>query len=324
MDGRERLRAYLEQRRELGESEFVLDSMSIEEALSAIDKLRSAAGGGRPSPAPRVQRSAPPAPAPTPRVANPGQQESSQPVARPHIAERVPEVHEVSPSAADDRDQSAAVAGDEAMKSATQGLVVGNANGTLFEQNPFHSVRSINSLAELIEGCTRCPLYKTAKHAVPGTGDHDADFMCVGEAPGANEDETGQPFVGQAGGLLTKILAAIDLTRDQVFITNVLKHRPPGNRNPTPTEVAACSPYLVRQIQMVKPKVILALGTFAAQTLLETKTPIGKLRGAVHRYYGIPLIVTYHPAALLRNPAWKRPTWEDVKLARHVLDSAKS
>jgi DNA polymerase len=148
--------------------------------------------------------------------------------------------------------------------------------------------------------------------------------MCVGEAPGAHEDETGHPFVGQAGALLTKILAAIDLTREQVFITNVLKHRPPGNRNPQPDEVAACSPYLVRQIQLIKPKVILALGTFAAQTLLDTKTPIGKLRGAVHRYYGIPLIVTYHPAALLRNPAWKRPTWEDVKLARHVLDASKS
>ena len=209
-------------------------------------------------------------------------------------------------------------------KDIKQGLVVGNSNGTLFEQNPFHNVRTLESLAKVIEDCTRCQLYKTAKHAVPGEGDPDADFMCVGEAPGANEDETGQPFVGQAGGLLTKILAAIDLRRDQVFITNVLKHRPPGNRNPQPDEVEACSPYLVRQIQTVKPKVILALGTFAAQTLLATKTPIGKLRGAIHRYYGIPLIVTYHPAALLRNPAWKRPTWEDVKLARHVLDSSKS
>jgi DNA polymerase len=147
--------------------------------------------------------------------------------------------------------------------------------------------------------------------------------MVVGEAPGANEDETGRPFVGQAGQLLTKILAAIDLTREDVFIANVLKHRPPGNRNPKPDEVEACSPYLIRQIQLIKPKVILALGTFAAQTLLDTKTPIGKLRGQVHRYHGIPLVVTYHPAALLRNPAWKRPTWEDVKLARRVLDSAK-
>jgi len=322
MDGRERLRAYLEQRRELGESEFVLDSMSIDEALSAIDKLRPATAA-KSSQASRPQQPARPLEArATPRAAPPAVQRDPVPVTPARAANRVPEVHEQSRNGTDDRTQSGA--GEDAMKTEKQGLVVGNANGTLFEQNPFHSVRSINSLATLIEECTRCPLYKTAKHAVPGTGDQSAELMCVGEAPGANEDETGQPFVGQAGGLLTKILAAIDLTRDQVFITNVLKHRPPGNRNPAPNEVEACSPYLVRQIQMIKPKVILALGTFAAQTLLETKTPIGKLRGAVHRYYGIPLIVTYHPAALLRNPAWKRPTWEDVKLARHVLDSAKS
>jgi DNA polymerase len=126
--------------------------------------------------------------------------------------------------------------------------------------------------------------------------------------------------VGQAGQLLTKILAAIKLAREDVFIANVLKHRPPENRNPKPDEVEACSPYLVRQIELVRPKVIIAFGTFAAQTLLDTKTPIGKLRGAVHRYYGVPLVVTYHPAALLRNPAWKRPTWDDVKLARRILD----
>ncbi len=322
MDGRERLRAYLEQRRELGESEFVLDGMSIDEALSAIDKLRPATAA-KSSQASRPQQATRPLEARrAPRVAPPAVQRDPVPVAPARAADRVPEVHAESLHVSEERAQFRA--GEDAMKTETQGLVVGNANGTLFEQNPFHSVRSINSLATLIEECTRCPLYKTAKHAVPGTGDQSAELMCVGEAPGANEDETGQPFVGQAGGLLTKILAAIDLTRDQVFITNVLKHRPPGNRNPAPNEVEACSPYLVRQIQMIKPKVILALGTFAAQTLLETKTPIGKLRGAVHRYYGIPLIVTYHPAALLRNPAWKRPTWEDVKLARHVLDSAKS
>jgi DNA polymerase len=146
--------------------------------------------------------------------------------------------------------------------------------------------------------------------------------MCVGEAPGANEDLQGEPFVGQAGQLLNKILEAIKLRREDVFIANVLKHRPPGNRNPLPEEVTACSPYLVRQIELVRPKVILALGTFAAQTLLETKLTIGKLRGQVHRYYGVPLVVTYHPAALLRNPAWKRPTWEDVQLARRILDHA--
>ena len=119
-----------------------------------------------------------------------------------------------------------------------------------------------------------------------------------------------------------EILAAIDLTREQVFICNVLKHRPPGNRNPLPEEVEACSPYLIRQLELIKPKVIVAFGSFAAQTLLNSKTSIGQLRGLVHQYHGIPLIVTYHPAALLRNPAWKRPTWEDVKLARRILDSS--
>jgi DNA polymerase len=183
-------------------------------------------------------------------------------------------------------------------------------------------LRSLEEIAEKVKKCTRCPLYETATNAVPGEGDPHAKLVCVGEAPGAKEDETGRPFVGQAGQLLTKILAAIDLTREQVFICNVLKHRPPGNRNPRPEEVEACSPYLIRQLELIKPKVIVAFGTFAAQTLLQSKTPLGQLRGLVHRYHGIPLIVTYHPAALLRNPAWKRPTWEDVKLARRILDSA--
>ncbi len=181
-------------------------------------------------------------------------------------------------------------------------------------------LNSLKSIDAAVAKCTRCRLYKTATNPVPGEGNPKARLVCVGEAPGANEDATGRPFVGAAGNLLTKILAAVDLTREEVFIVNVLKHRPPGNRNPLPDEVAACSPYLVRQLELIKPKVIVAFGSFAAQTLLETKTPIGKLRGVVHQYHGIPLVVTYHPAALLRNPAWKRPTWEDVKLARRVLD----
>jgi DNA polymerase len=204
---------------------------------------------------------------------------------------------------------------------ATGGLVVGESGTGLFG-GPLSHVESLAEVAELVAKCTRCPLYATATNPVPGEGSPEAKLVCVGEAPGANEDETGRPFVGQAGQLLTKILAAIDLSRDQVFICNVLKHRPPGNRNPRPEEVDACKPYLIRQIELLRPKVILAFGTFAAQTLLETKLPIGKLRGQVHRYHGVPLVVTYHPAALLRNPAWKRPTWEDVQLARRILDSA--
>lgn len=181
-------------------------------------------------------------------------------------------------------------------------------------------LRSIEAIASEVEVCRRCKLYKTATHGVPGEGNPNADFVCVGEAPGANEDATGRPFVGQAGQLLTKILAAINLSREDVFICNVLKHRPPGNRNPLPEEVEACSPFLLRQLALLKPRVIVAFGTFAAQTLLETKLPLGKLRGQVHRFHGVPLVVTYHPAALLRNSAWKRPTWEDVQLARRLLD----
>jgi DNA polymerase len=202
------------------------------------------------------------------------------------------------------------------------GLVVGGASRAIYE-DPAFKLNSLEEIAATVAACTRCPLYATAINPVPGTGNPDADFMIVGEAPGANEDEQGEPFVGASGQLLTKIIGAIGLARSDVFIANVLKHRPPGNRNPLPEEVTACSPYLVRQIELVRPKVILALGTFAAQTLLETKLTIGKLRGQIHRYYGVPLIVTYHPAALLRNPAWKRPTWEDVQLARRILDRAQ-
>jgi DNA polymerase len=201
------------------------------------------------------------------------------------------------------------------------GLSVGTPAGELFG-GELGKLHSLEELAGQVAACTRCTLYSTAKNPVPGEGNANADFMCVGEAPGATEDETGRPFVGAAGQLLTKILAAIELQREDVYICNVLKHRPPGNRNPRPEEVTACSPYLIRQIELIRPKVILALGTFAAQTLLNTTLSIGKLRNQIHRYYGVPLIVTYHPAALLRNPSWKRPAWEDVKLARRILDSA--
>ena len=181
---------------------------------------------------------------------------------------------------------------------------------------------SVDDIATLVRACTACELHKGAKNAVPGDGNPRARLMCVGEGPGASEDETGHPFVGAAGQLLTKILAAVDLKREDVFIANVVKHRPPGNRTPNPVEVHACLPFLVRQVEIIRPAVILALGLSAAQALLETKDGIGKLRGREHRYHGIPVIVTYHPAALLRNPAWKRPTWEDVQLARRILDSS--
>ena len=275
MDARERLRVYLEQRREMGEVDLVLDTMSVEEVLKLV--------GGVSKEIPQVLRSAS-------SVSSSGATRipPESPIARP--ADLQP------------------------------GITVGKPPALGFDD--IAQLSSLEAIADAVRHCTRCPLHLAAKNPVPGEGHPQARFVCVGEAPGATEDETGRPFVGAAGQLLTKILAAIDLPREDVFICNVMKHRPPGNRNPMPNEIAACSPYLVRQLELIKPGVILALGTFAAQTLLETKESIGKLRGRVHRYHGIPLVVTYHPAALLRNPSWKRPTWDDVQLARRILDSS--
>ncbi|MCH9031394.1 MAG: uracil-DNA glycosylase [candidate division Zixibacteria bacterium] len=164
--------------------------------------------------------------------------------------------------------------------------------------------------------CQNCPLGATRTNFVYGVGNPNADLMFIGEAPGKNEDEQGEPFVGRAGKLLDKILAAIDFKREDVFIANILKCRPPANRDPLPAEMEECFPYLREQIALVKPLIICALGRIAAQGLLDTKTPVGKLRGQWHSYQGVPLRVTYHPAALLRNPAFKAGCWEDVQIIR--------
>ena len=175
-------------------------------------------------------------------------------------------------------------------------------------------------LKQLVSGCTRCGLHKTRTQTVFGVGDENADWMLIGEAPGAEEDRLGDPFVGQAGKLLDNMLAALDLARGRkVYIANVLKCRPPGNRNPEPDEVAKCSPHLLRQIELVKPKLILAMGRFAAQTLLASDASIASLRGKVYRYAGVPLIVTYHPAYLLRNLPDKAKAWADLVFARNTM-----
>jgi DNA polymerase len=328
MDAREALRRYLEQRRELGESELVLDSLTVEEALrligasgkgkrrhkgddvsiSAADWRTALREAGAEPESPRADQQ----PTAAPKRSKQGAPDPAEP------GEGTPAVHVP-------QTQRATSAGflESPIEGVPTGIVVGGASRALFD-DPAFKLATLEEIAAVVARCTRCPLYATAKNPVPGVGDPNADFMLVGEAPGANEDEQGEPFVGQAGQLLNKIVGAIGLTRDDVFIANVLKHRPPGNRNPLPEEVTACSPYLVRQIELIRPKVIVALGTFAAQTLLDTKLTIGKLRGQVHRYFGVPLVVTYHPAALLRNPAWKRPTWEDVQLARRILDRANA
>ncbi len=337
MSAHEQLRRYLEQRRDMGESELVLDQLTVEDVMGIIG-AKSAKSGDEGS-----RRDS----------QRPGSVRESAAERRESRGDDTPD----RPRVPSERDRSGAtpsgnwrevlssVPGGEASKQpgpaastpgpepksgeshatvpldqVPTGLVVGSSDRELFAKHEVYA--SLTDLADAVRVCRLCSLGALAKNPVPGEGNPDADFVVVGEAPGASEDEQGQPFVGRSGQLLTKILAAIQLSRDDVFICNVLKHRPPGNRNPTPEEVKVCSPFLLRQLDLLKPKVILAVGTFAAQTLLQSKDAIGKLRGKIHRYHGIPLIVTYHPAALLRNPSWKRPTWEDVQLARRILDHA--
>ncbi|WP_310569401.1 uracil-DNA glycosylase [Gemmatimonas sp.] len=367
MDAKDRLRRYLEQRRELGESELVLDSLSIEDVMKMVGakssapkvadvpataKSKAPALADRDADAPPPDQthdmtSAPVTPPPEPGVrfdrgATTDWREALRNAGamRPSDASSAPPIV-VTPSpaaeAAADAANTAAAASTQAMAdtpiknlpawlSALE-LPLGIEAGRLRVIDAAPDVASLPTLEEIAEhvaGCTRCALYKSAKHHVLGEGNPQAELLCVGEAPGVHEDEQGRPFVGEAGQLLTKILGAIQLSREEVFICNVLKHRPPGNRDPLPDEVVACQPYLLRQIELVRPRVILALGRFAAQTLLQTTTGIGALRGRIHRFHGVPLIVTYHPAALLRNESWKRPTWEDVKLARRILDASRA
>ena len=175
------------------------------------------------------------------------------------------------------------------------------------------------TLGEAAAGCTRCRLAEGRTKVVFGAGNPAAELMFVGEGPGADEDRQGLPFVGAAGELLTRIIQAIEMTRDEVYIANVVKCRPPGNRDPQPDEVAACRGYLEKQIGLVRPRVLVALGKVAAQTLLGNDSPIGRIRGQWFQVQGIPTMVTYHPAALLRNPALKRPTWEDLQQVRDFL-----
>ena len=171
--------------------------------------------------------------------------------------------------------------------------------------------------------CTRCKLHGQGRtQVVFGVGNPDADLMFVGEAPGADEDIQGIPFVGRAGQLLTKMIEAINLTRDQVYIANVIKCRPPGNRNPEPDEIEQCEPFLFRQIEAIEPKVIVALGSFAAKTLLKTQDSISRLRGRVYEFRGAKLIPTFHPSYLLRSPQFKREAWEDLKKARALLTAS--
>jgi len=179
---------------------------------------------------------------------------------------------------------------------------------------------SLDAFCQAVKDCRKCSLWKSRTNFVFGAGNPNARMMLIGEAPGRDEDIQGIPFVGRAGQLLTRILKAINLEREEVYIANILKCRPPGNRDPVEEEVRCCEPYLKKQIKMINPHIIVALGRVAAQNLLKTKKNLGELRGKEYIYRGVKLVVTYHPAAILRNPNLKRPTWEDVQWIRKLYD----
>ncbi len=376
MDAKERLRLYLEQRRELGEEDLVLDQLPVDDVLSILgvakgktglkskERVAVAPSDAAPSaqadasnqsePSALPPQAAPPAP-PAPRFnANTPASADWRATLRGDNAANAANAANADASADEAKDKAASDAAASALGNTSHktsagsdtpdlglapvspapawltalelpaGISVGSARDNAALGEVPDAATALQKIEDTIASCTACMLHTTATHPVPGEGNPNADFVCVGEAPGQNEDESGRPFVGPAGQLLNKILGAIELKREDVFICNVLKHRPPGNRNPLPEEVLACRPYLEQQLSVLKPRVILALGTFAAQTLLNTKQSLGALRGQVHMYFGVPLIVTYHPAALLRNEAWKRPTWQDVQLAQRILDASRA
>ena len=256
----------------------------------------------------------------------PGAQEQREPSARtppPEDAGTPPAPTAEPAPAAPPRGRLTAAGGPRWMVSAPPipgpGLAITSPEAVLLG-NDLHNLDSLEQVAERIRTTYCCALCPNRTNAVPGEGNPKARLVLIGEGPGATEDATGRPFVGQAGTLLDSILEAIDVPRSSVYITNIVKCRPPQNRKPLPDEMAACLPYLHRQLDIIRPRVILALGGTAGEALLGVRKSLGELRGKVHTYNGIPLVVTYHPAALLRNPNWKKPTWDDVRIARQLLD----
>ena len=312
-DPRDLLRAYLRQRQELGEEELVLDRLSPSElhALLRGAPPALAASFARPAEAPR--------PAERPM-------EASRPVEAPRPVERtaatLSRVEAAPPPPPFPGEPDTHVRAGAPVPGTTPHPPSPRAPAAYIDSDQIARLPILAEVREIALGCPRCGLANTRKHVVFGEGRENADVMVVGEAPGQDEDRTGRPFVGRAGKLLDLLLLSSGFAREDVYICNVLKCRPPQNRNPQPDEVDACSPYLVRQVELVQPRVILAFGAFAAQTLLGSDISIGKLRGRTHQYRGVPLVPTYHPAACLRHPAWVRSVWEDLQRARDVLDAA--
>ncbi|SRR5579883_151894 len=212
---------------------------------------------------------------------------------------------------------------------ATPAAVVSSLTGleerlAVHKNEPWYNAPSLEVLESQIHDCQKCRLGPLRKKFVFGVGNPNAKLMIIGEAPGADEDEQGIPFVGRAGQLLTKMLKAIEFEREDVYIANILKSRPPNNRDPKPDEVETCEPYLWKQISLIKPKIILCLGRIAGTNLLKTNESLGKMRGQVFDLFGVNVVVTYHPAALLRNPDWKHGAWEDLKKVRRMYDELEA
>jgi DNA polymerase len=292
-DPRDLLRSYLRQRQELGEAELVLDRFSTEELHALL--------AHRPALSPRP---AAPSPAAFARTAPAAPRRDPAPLAPP-----------------DPDDQHRRAGGP--VPGTTAAPPSPRAPAAYVSAEEISSLPVLSEVREIALGCPRCGLARTRRHVVFGEGPETAEVMVVGEAPGADEDASGRPFVGKAGRLLDLMLRAAGFDRERVYVCNVLKCRPPQNRNPQPDEVEACSPYLLRQVELVKPRLILAFGNFAAQTLLGTDLSMGKLRRETnHRFRGIPVVPTYHPSACLRTQAWTRSVWEDLQRARDVLDAA--
>ena len=268
-------------------------------ATSLEERARPAAPAKQPPPADLKAPAA--APAPKPRA-------GSRITSLPSLAKREPRKAD-----ADIAEAARAVASPESTAPAVKPAETTGA--------PPATDESIESIREFIGNCTRCSLHTGRTQVVHSTGDFRAQLMFVGEAPGADEDAKGEPFVGRAGQLLTKIIESIGLTREEVFIGNINRCRPPGNRQPLPEEAAVCKPFLLREIAVVKPRVIVVLGAHAAHNLLEVKTPISKLRGHFHEYHGVQVMPTFHPAYLLRDPHKKREVWEDMKKVREFLSA---
>jgi DNA polymerase len=319
---RDLLQRYLEQRREAGEEDLVLEqppgsatgppagppSTSRETLQSGQRQANGAAGRRQRSGSPPDRRS-------TANLAAEGGQAGT-------VAERQPPPPIQPPARKSARRKSGVVQKDwreGAPPIPPAGIVVAPPASDLFTGDELAQC-DLEEVAERVGSCNKCRLCDNRTNAVPGDGPADARLVVVGEGPGAKEDDTGLPFVGRAGELLTDVLQAIDLVRERVFICNIVKCRPPANRKPLQDEIDACVAYLYRQIEVIQPKVILAMGGTAAETLLNTKRSLASLRNRVHSFRGIQLLATYHPAALLRNPNWKKPTWDDVRIARQLLD----